>query len=125
ASAAVLVTMSTAIIASAFIYAYILGGENILLRFLTIVKDDPGTFYYQNRGNQVEQAFLEYLPKYPLGAGLGRWGMMNYYFGDTYNLASPPIWVEIQWPAWIVDGGYFFLITYPIAIIVTIKANVM
>jgi hypothetical protein len=119
----VMFTISTAIIAGAFTYAYILGGENLLLRFSSIAQDNPGTFYYQNRGNQVAYAFLELLPQYPFGAGLGRWGMMNLYFGDTSSTASLPIWVEIQWPAWIVDGGIFLLITYPVALLTAMKAN--
>jgi hypothetical protein len=123
-TAGIMIAISTAIIAGAFTYAYFLGGENILLRFFSIINDDPTTFYYKNRGSQVEQAFWTLLPTYPFGAGLGRWGMMYFYFGDGYNLLSPPIHVEIQWPAWIIDGGIFFLIIYPIAIIITIKANV-
>src|ERR1700722_5233420 len=30
---------------------------------------------------------------------------MPSHFGDPYNPASPPIWAEIQWTGWLLDGG--------------------
>ena len=121
--ASALLTISMAIIAGAFTYAYFLGGENVLLRFASIFAQDPRSLYYESRGMQIEQAFVELLPQYPFGAGLGRWGMMNRYFGDPYNLASPPIWAEIQWPAWVVDGGIVLLTLYLVALIIAMKDN--
>jgi hypothetical protein len=121
--AVALLAISTAIITGAFIYAYSLGGENLQLRFFSIVEQDPGSFYYENRGNQVSEAFFKLLPEHPFGSGLGRWGMMNAYFGDRYNRASPPIWAEIQWPAWIIDGGIVLLFLYGVALIITMKDN--
>jgi hypothetical protein len=56
------------------------------------------------------------LPQYPLGAGLGRWGMMNNYFGDNTYLDSQPIWVEIQWTGWLLDGGVPLIIAYVAAL---------
>jgi hypothetical protein len=102
--------LCVAIIAVAFVGAFALGGESILDRFATILAADPAEFYYDNRGNQVASALLELLPEYPLGAGLGRWGMMYAYFGDANNVNAPPIWAEIQWPAWIVDGGIILVV---------------
>ena len=40
-----------------------------------------------------------------LGAGLGRWGMMRYYFGNPWSRHSAALWAELQFPAWILDGG--------------------
>ena len=34
--------------------------------------------------------------EFPLGAGLGRWGMMHVYFGDPTLWQAPPIHVEVQ-----------------------------
>ena len=121
--AVALLAISTAIITGAFIYAYSLGGENLQLRFFSIVAQDPGDFYYENRGNQVSEAFFKLLPEHPFGAGLGRWGMMNAYFGDRYNRASPTIWAEIQWPAWIIDGGIVLLTLYGLALIISMIDN--
>jgi hypothetical protein len=64
--------------------------------------------------------FLEYtfeyvLPNYPLGAGLGRYGMMSHYFNPTGDRES--LWAEIQWTAWAYDGGWLMVVTYPVAIL--------
>ena len=83
----------------------------------------PAAFIMKIVAYQVASAFLYLLPEYPFGAGLGRWGMMNRYFGDPYNRASPPIWAEIQWPAWIVDGGIVLLTLYAVALILAMKDN--
>ena len=114
--ATILILIAVAAITFAFIRSSVSGGESLVERFKSITAEDPASFYYENRGNQVEGGFEELLPKYPLGAGLGRYGMMNAYFGDTGNVTSLPIWVEIQWPAWIVDGGIILLLLYPVAL---------
>jgi hypothetical protein len=41
---------------------------------------------------------------------------MNYYFGDRYNVANPPLWAEIALPGWILDGGFPALVLYLIAL---------
>ena len=56
---------------------------------------------------------------YPLGAGLGRWGMMRYYFGNPANRLSPSLWAELQFPAWILDGGFILTALYCLALIST------
>ena len=117
AQAGALILISMAAITLAFIQSSATGGENLVDRFKTITEEDPMSFYYENRGNQVADGFATLLPQYPLGAGLGRWGMINNYFGNPANAASPPLWVEIQWPAWIVDGGILLLILYPLALL--------
>ncbi len=54
------------------------------------------------------------LPQYPLGAGLGRWGMISAYFGDNSNR---PIWAEIQWTGrWLLGRrSSAGTIVYPLA----------
>jgi hypothetical protein len=76
------------------------GGDTMTKRLETLVEDSPGAVYYSNRGRFLDYTIDELFDKYPLGAGLGRWGMMNSYFGTPDEL-----WVEIQWTAWVYDGG--------------------
>jgi hypothetical protein len=95
-----------------FYLATELGGESVTTRLATLVQDDPATVYQRNRGYFVEKAFVTLLPEYPLGAGFGRWGMMNQYFGNPEDL----IWSEVQWTGWVLDGGLFLVIAYPLAV---------
>ena len=83
--------------------AFALGGDTVTTRLATLVEMDPGSVYRKNRGHFVANAFSEVLPEYPLGAGLGRWGMMNQYFGNPEDV----IWNEVQWGGWILDAGIF------------------
>jgi len=61
--------------------------------------------YYSNRGMFLETTINDLVPQYPLGAGLGRWGMTLSNFGDPSMPDSRPIWVEIQITGWLLDGG--------------------
>lgn len=108
--------LATALIVCGLTLAILLGGSGVSERFETLISEDPQTVYYTNRGNQVEYALQELWWQYPIGAGLGRWGMMRMYFGDEANTASPPIWAEIQIPAWILDGGIPLILLYGIAV---------
>jgi hypothetical protein len=111
--------ISVALMISALILAVSLGGPAVQERVLTLIGDKPGQVYYNARGVQMEDAVLTILPKYPFGAGPGRWGMMQWYFGDPGNRRSPSLWAEIQIPGWILDGGLILLICYAGALIVT------
>jgi hypothetical protein len=66
---------------------------------------------------------LEDLPvRWPLGGGLGRWGVVNNYFGNR-NLPvdrGGPFWVEIQLGGWVIDGGIPLLVLYSIAILMAL-----
>lgn len=99
-----------------FMAAFSLGGTSVTERLQTLIKDSPTTVYYKNRGIFLEHTFAELIAEYPLGAGLGRWGMMNTYFGEN----SRALWVEIQWTGWLYDGGIFLLLLYPTAVLVTL-----
>ena len=68
--------------------------------------------YRNSRGFFLEQTVKELLPQYPFGAGLGRWGMMNQYFGENSNPQTESIWVEIQWTGWLLDGGVPLILAY-------------
>jgi len=88
-----------------FIWARSLGGDSVSERFVGITRQGALQTYQENRGGFVAQTFGELLDEYPLGAGVGRWGMMYVYFGDPDNLESAPIHVEIQPTGWLLDGG--------------------
>lgn len=98
-------------------WAVNVGGEMTSERFLSLINESPDTVVYQNRGLFLEETVNEIIPKYPLGAGLGRWGMINSYFGSNYNPLTHPIWVEIQWTGWALDGGIPLIIAYSGALV--------
>ena len=103
-----------------FFWAARIGGQDTVDRMSSIVKDGRvDEVYQQNRGHFLTHTVTELLPEFPLGAGLGRWGMMRGYFGDESNLNSPMIWVEIQWTGWLLDGGIPLIVFYSTAIGVT------
>jgi len=97
----------------------VLGGGAVTERFASLFEDDPTTIYYSSaRGYMLQYDTEAYLESYPMGAGLGRWGMMRTYFGDETNYASTPLWAELQWPAWALDGGIVLLVLYNLAVFV-------
>ena len=102
------------IVPGAFALALAIGGKAMTERLTTLVEADPGTVYYANRGHFLETTLNEYLPLYPLGAGLGRWGMVHAYFGN----AADSLWVEIQWTAWLFDGGIAMILLYTAAVLI-------
>jgi hypothetical protein len=101
-----------------FIWGVSVGGEETLNRVSSLVEESPDDVYYRNRGLFLSYTFDDLLPQYPLGAGLGRWGMMRGYFGDENNPSCPAIWVEIQWTAWLLDGGVPLMVVYAGAVLV-------
>src|SRR5271157_2135086 len=104
------------------LYAESLGGQSTIDRFATLLEDNPSKVYEKSaRLGMVIGAFDTYLVEHPLGAGLGRWGMMRTYFGNENNLDSPGIWAEVQFPAWILDGGIVLLSLYLIALAVAVQ----
>jgi hypothetical protein len=100
----------------AFLGAVALGGADVTDRFFTLVSEDPRAVYYKNRGLFLQYTIDTLLPQYPLGAGLGRWGMIGKYFGGGPG-APPPLWAEIQWTAWLFDGGILLMIIYTVMIV--------
>jgi hypothetical protein len=100
-----------------FAGAVALGGASVTDRINTLLADDPGDVYKQNRGEYLDYTIQEQLPMYPLGAGLGRWGMMNAYFGDNSNPETADLWVEIQWTGWLLDGGVPLILAYTLALV--------
>jgi hypothetical protein len=118
--AVALAAIGVAMVAVSFLFAAMLGGGTTTERFASLFEDDPTTLYYSSaRGYQLQYDTAAYLQAYPMGAGLGRWGMMRTYFGDDNNLASTPIWAELQYPAWALDGGIVLLVLYNVAVLIS------
>ncbi|MBD2626922.1 hypothetical protein [Trichormus variabilis] len=112
ARATVMISGVTGLFAGTFFWAIAIGGESTLQRITSLFAGSPQKIYQQHRGGFLQNTIENLLPKYPLGAGLGRWGMINGYFGDNADLISQPIWVEIQWTAWLLDGGVPLIFAY-------------
>jgi len=106
----------TALFAVTFSWAIAIGGNSTLQRFSSLFVSSPEKVYYQNRGIFLQSTIETLLPQYPLGAGLGRWGIINSYFGDNTDLVSQPLWAEIQWTAWLLDGGVPLIFAYVAAL---------
>lgn len=102
----------------ATVWAFRVGGDEVVFRVWTLFEDDPTSVYMRNRGAFLLFAIFEYAPQYPFGAGLGRWGMINTYFARFGDNQIPPLWAEIQWEAWILDGGVPLALVYGAAIAV-------
>jgi hypothetical protein len=111
--------ISVALVVTALMLAVSVGGSGVKDRIFTLLEGKPGEVYYNARGVQMEDAVTTLLPRYPLGAGPGRWGMMQLYFGNPQNRLAPSLWSEIQIPGWILDGGIILFVGYAGALFVT------
>jgi hypothetical protein len=109
----------TALFAATFTWAIAVGGKSTLERLNSLFADKAENVYGQNRGGFLQDTIENLLPNYPLGAGLGRYGMMNQYFGDRQNRDAQPFFVEIQWQGWVLDGGIPMILCYVGAVLVT------
>jgi hypothetical protein len=103
--AVMLATATAAVILGSFVWAATVGEKAVTERLSTLAEGSPVATYYANRGFFLETTLTQTLPEFPVGAGLGRWGMMHAYFGDPQNPDSPPLFSEIQATAWVLDGG--------------------
>lgn len=114
---------AAAIVVSTFSFALVLGGKSIAERTMTLFADDPVTIYAASRGGQLIYTFRELLQTYPLGAGLGRWGMIAAYFGTGSSSGVAPLWAEIQVAGWAIDGGIVLLGLSIAALFVTLLSE--
>jgi hypothetical protein len=101
-----------ALVGASFAWATMLGGETVYERFSEIFDTGLVRTYQDNRGLFLTYTFTELLNEFPLGAGLGRWGMMVAYFGDQAAWQYQPIHVEIQPTGWLLDGGVLMWLFY-------------
>jgi hypothetical protein len=119
------VAMTAFIVAVASLnLALLVGGSDVFDRFELLFDDAPHNVYHANRGQFLAYTYYDLLPEYPLGAGLGRWGMSNLYFGDQTDLRRGLIpGVEIQWTAWLLDGGLPLVLIYVAAVVSAIAVG--
>jgi hypothetical protein len=114
AKATAFTVLAGAVVVGSFVAAVTIGGDSVLDRFMTLFAEDPLAVYYRARGVQLNVTFSQLLFDYPLGAGLGRWGMAGGYFGTG---GLPGIWAEIQITGWMIDGGILMIVLYTGAIL--------
>ena len=103
--------LAGAVVFGSLTAAVALGGTAISERVASLFADDPLSVYQGARGTQLTFTFFELLFQYPIGAGLGRWGMAALYFGSSSN-TSTSIWAEIQFTGWMIDGGIIMVAVY-------------
>lgn len=116
--------VAAALVVATFSFALILGGESIAQRTFTLLAEDPVTLYSESRGSQLAYTFDELLQQYPLGAGLGRWGMIAVYFGGGASRdGAAALWAEIQVAAWAIDGGIVLLLMYAWVLALTLASE--
>jgi hypothetical protein len=108
------------LVATTYLGAAAIGGEAITRRLGTLTDSAPQETYDKNRGHFLTDTVTQMLPEYPLGAGLGRWGMMNEYFGDNSDVTRGRIWAEIQWTGWLLDGGVPLVLAYSACLLLAI-----
>jgi hypothetical protein len=107
-SLSLLAGLGLAIFAAGLAWAVRNGGEAVLERFAELLEHSASETFEKNRGGFLANTFETIIWDYPLGAGLGRWGMMSYYFGNFRNA----LYSEIQPTAWVYDGGIPLLVGY-------------
>jgi hypothetical protein len=109
AKAAIFGGLAAALIVISFVVAVTLGGESIVTRVMSLFAEDPVSVYYRARGAQLDYTLSEMLYQFPLGAGIGRWGMAAGYFNQS---TIPNLWAEIQITGWMIDGGVVMVTLY-------------
>lgn len=106
--ATVLAVVLGSLVFGGFSWAAYVGGEEATRRFFALLDEDAATTYQKNRGGFVQKTIEVDIPRYPLGAGLGRWGMTYYYFGNKsypFGVGKGALYSEVQLTAWVLDGG--------------------
>ena len=103
-------------LAVTFLAAAAIGGKSIIERFSILFDDRVAENLYASRGIFLEYTFRHLIFEFPLGAGLGRWGMMRSHFIGFDPNPTQAIWVEIQVTGWLIDGGIPLMIAYILAI---------
>ena len=98
-------TLGVVLVVGAYLWAVAVGGDAITNRFSGLADEGVLRVFQEQRGLFLRHTLSELLYEFPLGAGLGRWGMMKVYFGDSTLWQSPAIHVEIQPTGWLLDGG--------------------
>jgi hypothetical protein len=116
-----IVAVATVLVVGAFVWAVAVGGESVQNRFANIAGSGMVQSYKENRGIFLSYTLGELLSQYPLGAGLGRWGMMTLYFGDGGNWQYPALHAELQLTGWLYDGGVLMWLFYGAALAAAVR----
>jgi hypothetical protein len=111
-----LATTASLLLVGSFVLAVASGGAGVFQRVSGLVETGVVNSYQRSRGAFVEYTLKQAAFDYPFGAGLGRWGMMNYYFARFDANPGPPLYAEIQITGWVLDGGIPLLVAYSGAI---------
>ena len=98
-----------------------MGGQSVADRFFSVAESGLINSFQANRGLFIEHTLNELMFQYPLGAGLGRWGMMSVYFADPNFPGAPPIWAEVQLTGWLLDGGVLMWCFYGGAVLLALR----
>ena len=114
ASALGLVGGAAMMLAAAFAWVARNAGFKAVEKFGSLLGGDPAALYQKSRGFYVTEAFDRYIWEYPLGLGLGWWGMVHVAFGDPSRVSR--VWVEVMIPGWVIDGGIPLLVMYSAAV---------
>jgi hypothetical protein len=115
-----LATTASLLLVGSFVLAVTSGGKGVSQRVTGLVETGVINSYQRNRGAFAEQTLTRVVFEYPFGAGVGRWGMMSYYFRRLDANPGPPLYAEIQITGWVLDGGMPLLIAYVAAIVSTL-----
>jgi hypothetical protein len=111
------------LVLSAYAWAVAVGGQAVADRFEPLVSNGVFRAFDENRGVFLRYTLAELIYEYPLGAGVGRWGMMNVLFGDPTLWQAPPIHVEVQATGWLLDGGLPMWFLYGGAIVMALQMS--
>jgi hypothetical protein len=109
------------LVVGSFLWAIAVGGDVVQDRFQGIVDNGVVQSYQNNRGIFLDYTLKELVFEYPLGAGLGRWGMMAMYFNEPGNWQNPSLHAEIQVTGWLYDGGILMWLFYGGAIFIALR----
>jgi hypothetical protein len=115
-NALMLAGLGAGLIAGALSWVIATSGMVVVERFLGLLTTNFTEKYQESRGGFVRNTFDTLIWEYPAGAGLGWWGTIYGVFGDKSNPSK--VWVEVMWPAWVIDGGIPLMVLYVIAILV-------
>jgi hypothetical protein len=111
-----------ALVAGAYFWALAVGGDAVSDRFSSLADQGVFRMFQEQRGLVIRDTLSELLYQFPFGAGLGRWGMMQIYFGDPTMWQAPAIHVEVQLTGWLLDGGIPLILLYCGALVVAIRS---
>ena len=97
-------------------------GERILGRFATLFDNDPTNTYVSNRGHFVAHTF-SYIDRKSLLYGKSvHLGGRHINIKDHQTVGrGESYWIEVQWSAWILDGGFVLLIAYAGAMLLAMR----